>query len=267
MRMCLCVHLSMLKKEEEEVTAVRQYYGSMNGTQSDGARAKLTSKQRKTYFNSRNKDKESLCRKTTRKMKSLGGNEVTELKLLDGEQPHLKDEGISMENAEGVESESLIFYLFPIRVFEFSRVTSTIFSIFINLGFGVLLSFCQAVFSTLQYGRFFEFALGALLLPMIPRASPMEFLNTLSLATIWKLAIYGLFAIMSMVASSDPSLITALNWTMTPCLQFISLLLLVLLLFCFAVVLLGKPLWKLMLLVFLGSLGLTAWLTYASITA
>lgn len=35
MKICMAVHISLRKKEAEEITAVKQYYGFMNGTLAD----------------------------------------------------------------------------------------------------------------------------------------------------------------------------------------------------------------------------------------
>ena len=72
MRICMAVHISLRKKENQEITAVKQYYGFMNGTLTDSGPIKEKNgfRHRKTFFNNRNKDK-----LTTRKMTRVQSSE------------------------------------------------------------------------------------------------------------------------------------------------------------------------------------------------
>ena len=173
---------------------------------------------------------------------------------------------MDIDSGQGLQSQSIMYYLFPIRIFEFSKVISSIFSIVINLGFGILLGYCQAIMNTLYYGRFAELALAALFLPIMPRVSLMEFINTLSLATLWKFAVFGLFALISMTTSTaDENQITVLNFKMSPHLQYTSIIATMLLIFGLVVTLMGKNIWKIMILAFLIAVGVMGWITYLSI--
>lgn len=72
----------------------------------------------------------------------------------------------------------------------------------LNLGFGILMNYCQNVMNTLQYGQYFEFVYAFLLLPILPVASPTEYLNTMTLSSLWKFGIFGVFSSISVAKSS-----------------------------------------------------------------
>lgn len=137
----------------------------------------------------------------------------------------------------------------------------------INLGFGILLNYCQNVMNTLKYGRFFEFVFAALLLPIIPKASPSEYANTMTLATIWKYGICGLLACISIANSAtgdNPSF--NLTWKSTNHLKILSIIQIVTLVISFSFLLSGRNRYKILIIVFLLALGANAGVTYFSIT-
>lgn len=123
--------------------------------------------------------------------------------------------------------------------------------------------------NTLTYGRFFQLAFAALLLPIIPKASASEYANTMTLATIWKFGICGLFAIIpiaSNAGSTDtPTLL--LTWKSTNYLQILSIVQIVTLAITFGLLLSGKNRYKLLIIIFLLALGANAGVTYLSINS
>ena len=112
---------------------------------------------------------------------------------------------------------------------------SVIFSISINLGFGVLLSVALKMTETIRYGQYLQIIFGLLLLPILPSISKEEFLNNMALSSLWKYCLYGLFLTMncltsgthltyldSLVSFSFPS---NQQLTFTPFIQFLALIL------------------------------------------
>ena len=63
---------------------------------------------------------------------------------------------------------SALFYIFPVKMFESSKILSIFFSLLINLGLGVLISFAVDMASTLNKGYFLHIFYGFLLLPLRP---------------------------------------------------------------------------------------------------
>lgn len=62
MKICVCVHLSMAKRQEDEMNTVRHYYALMNGTlNSDNPNIRKvrtkTNKNKTNFLTNRNKDK------------------------------------------------------------------------------------------------------------------------------------------------------------------------------------------------------------------
>lgn len=68
----------------------------------------------------------------------------------------------------------------------------------INIGFGILLNYTQNVINTLKFGRYAEFGLAALLLPIIPSAHFVEYYNTMALSSIWKFGLVGVIVSLSL---------------------------------------------------------------------
>ena len=76
------------------------------------------------------------------------------------------------------------------------------FSIFINLGLGALMSICLRMAETLRYGHYFQLIYGILLLPVLPSVSKEEFVQSMTLSSLCKYFIYGLFITMVCLFSS-----------------------------------------------------------------
>ena len=72
----------------------------------------------------------------------------------------------------------------------------------INIGFGLLLNFSHNVTGTFQYGSFLELVYAALLLPILPKISPHEYFNAMSLSSAWKFGILGLAILLGTLKSS-----------------------------------------------------------------
>jgi hypothetical protein len=92
---------------------------------------------------------------------------------------------------EGEEVDSFIFYIFPIKVFESSKLLSVCFSISINIGYGVLLSLTVFMTDNLANGVYAHLIYGFLLLPLLPNASKADFYASMSISSLWKYCLYG----------------------------------------------------------------------------
>lgn len=77
------------------------------------------------------------------------------------------------------------------------------FTIFINLAFGICLDYVISITYTLEYGKFLNNLFALLLLPILPRISKVEYFNSMCLSTIWKYCLTGLFLLLFMTSNSQ----------------------------------------------------------------
>jgi hypothetical protein len=167
MKVALAVHLSRLKREAKARRDVKSYYGTFNGTVGERSKRIIV------------------------------------------EKPATNDEAYSIEQSEvrgqgEEEIDSCIFYIFPVKLLENSRGLSVCFSLLINLGYGVLLSLVLFLTDGLPGGAYAHLFYGFLLLPLLPSASKVDFLASMTLSSLWKYCLYGLVLSFLSLARTPP---------------------------------------------------------------
>lgn len=99
--------------------------------------------------------------------------------------------------------DSFIFCIFPVHLLEGNRALSMLFSLVLNLGFGMLLAVALHVTSTVSFGQYFHLVYGCLLLPLLPSVSRQEFMSSMTLSSLWKYCLFGVFLITHCAASTS----------------------------------------------------------------
>lgn len=67
------------------------------------------------------------------------------------------------------------------------------FSVFINLGYGLFINYTINVTKTIDLCSYLNFLYAATFLPILPKISAVEYLNTMLLSSIWKYGVIGVF--------------------------------------------------------------------------
>ncbi len=96
-----------------------------------------------------------------------------------------------------------MFTIFPVKLFESSTVISNVFTVLLNLAFGVCLDYILSMISTLKYGAFLNNLYALIILPVLPNISRRDFFNSMALSSIWKYFLVGLFVTLSVLVNGN----------------------------------------------------------------
>jgi hypothetical protein len=96
-----------------------------------------------------------------------------------------------------------LFTIFPVKLFESSTVISNVFTVLLNLAFGVCLDYILSMISTLKYGAFLNNLYALIILPVLPNISRRDFFNSMALSSIWKYFLVGLFVTLSVLVNGN----------------------------------------------------------------
>ncbi len=86
-----------------------------------------------------------------------------------------------------------------------------IFSLVINLAFGVLLSLALFLTDNLILGQYVHILYGILLLPLLPNVDKIDYFATMSLSSLWKYCLYGAMLSFLCLTSNIPIMQMALH--------------------------------------------------------
>ncbi len=97
----------------------------------------------------------------------------------------------------------VLFTIFPIKIFESSIIISVIFTLLLNLSFGLCLDYTMSITSTLKYGEYLNNLYALLILPVLPNVSKTDYFNSMTLSSLWKYFMIGFFVCMSLIRNGS----------------------------------------------------------------
>lgn len=162
----LSVRISQEKRVEKMKRSVAVYYGGLNGTINQKIR-------RLDYQNKRTMGEQA----PPKSIPSSAAQSQVVVSILPQSDDQL----------------DVLFTIFPVYLFESSDIVSIVFTVLLNLAFGLALDYVISITSTLKYGAYLYNLYALLILPVLPNVSKIEYFNTMCLTTLWKYFLIGLF--------------------------------------------------------------------------
>lgn len=248
LQMALSLHISHSKMEKEEIKAAKQYFLLSTG---------VPAKKKEKDSGEDNKSEDN--------MMHAEGNDRSDEKGEDGRPEEIVRQSIEPPTS----SDSILFCIFPVKVFESHKVISAVVSIMVNIGFGMLLNYSQNVTNTLRYGSIIEFVYAGLLLPVLPTISHYEYFNAMSLASAWKFGVLGLSIALGVLSRNLSSYSeqgsSTISWTYNKMIPFHALVFMAALILAAGSLVTDKRNHKMMITACLASVAIHIGLLYITV--
>ena len=129
-------------------------------------------------------------------------------KYLSEKQEPSEAEDSGTEEAPLEQPPGCLTYMFPIRMLEYTEVISVVFSLAINLGYGVLLDYTLQISRTLPCGNVFNCLFAFTMLPILPKVNIDQLQGTMATQSVIRYGIAGVALIVQTVLYNQDGSLT-----------------------------------------------------------